>query len=490
MTAGHFNERAPDDAEHLLHEEVNRLPERFRKPVVLCYLEGLTSEQAASLLGWPVGTVRSRLARARDRLRGRLVRRGVALSAGLLGASIAHGGTPTPLPSHLVEATVSVAVRGGAVRDVVQELAREAIESSRSTVRRAVVLGLLACAVLLVLLTVRLWIVKRPNALQQASPRGAAALPWIELAAEPKHPIWSLALTADGQRLFSGQDESLRAWDLATRRVVYQVDRPCRVVRRVDLTPDGRIVVCAENACDRATADQFALTVRDGVSGRVRRILLGHDNAITCAAIAPDGPLVASVDGNDREIQLWNAASGLAAGALKGHERLVNMVVFARDGKTLASCGRDQKVRLWDVATRKQRLVLRGHRDSVESIAFSPDGRWLVSGSLDRTIRVWDTTSGSLQASLALTGVGLAVAFGPDGQTIAAISSEWGLAHQAPAPSDLVLWNLERPSETVTVTAGSSQIFSMVFTPDGRSLLTGCRDGSLRVWDVSAFPRP
>ncbi len=61
-----------------LHEEVERLPERYRVPIVLCDLEGRTHEQAARHLGCPVGTVKSRLARGRARLKDRLTRRGVA----------------------------------------------------------------------------------------------------------------------------------------------------------------------------------------------------------------------------------------------------------------------------------------------------------------------------------------------------------------------------------------------------------------------------
>src|SRR5271166_5435296 len=64
-----------------VHQEVERLSEKYRAPIVLCYLEGLTHDQAAARLGWPVGTVRSRLARARDALRTRLTRRGVTAPA-------------------------------------------------------------------------------------------------------------------------------------------------------------------------------------------------------------------------------------------------------------------------------------------------------------------------------------------------------------------------------------------------------------------------
>lgn len=64
-----------------VHQEVGRLSEKYRAPIILCYMEGLTHDQAAARLRWPVGTVRSRLARARDQLRGRLIRRGVTVPA-------------------------------------------------------------------------------------------------------------------------------------------------------------------------------------------------------------------------------------------------------------------------------------------------------------------------------------------------------------------------------------------------------------------------
>ncbi len=101
------------DAAPAIHDEVGRLPEKYRAAVVLCYFEGLTHEQAAGQLGWPVGTVRSRLAGARDRLRSRLTRRGLAPSAGFLAASAAAEGMSAIVPSALAAATVGIAMRAG-----------------------------------------------------------------------------------------------------------------------------------------------------------------------------------------------------------------------------------------------------------------------------------------------------------------------------------------------------------------------------------------
>jgi RNA polymerase sigma factor (sigma-70 family) len=105
------SEADPEDLRSVLDAEVGRLPEKYRAPIVLCYLEGLTHEQAAERLGWPVGTVRGRLARARDVLRARLTRRSLALPVGLLAAGLSPRAVSAAVPATLVEATVQAAIR-------------------------------------------------------------------------------------------------------------------------------------------------------------------------------------------------------------------------------------------------------------------------------------------------------------------------------------------------------------------------------------------
>ncbi len=87
------------DLRPILDEEINRLPTKYRLPVVLCYLQGMSNEEAARQLGCAKGTIFSRLSRARDLLRRRLIRRGLEVSAGALATSLAENVSLRAAPS-------------------------------------------------------------------------------------------------------------------------------------------------------------------------------------------------------------------------------------------------------------------------------------------------------------------------------------------------------------------------------------------------------
>ena len=103
---GHDLER--DELYAIIHEELGRLPEKYRAPLVLCYIEELSHEAVARQLGWPLGTVRGRVARGRDLLGTRLLRRGVAPAAVLLALSLLSK-TSAAVSVRLIEATARAA---------------------------------------------------------------------------------------------------------------------------------------------------------------------------------------------------------------------------------------------------------------------------------------------------------------------------------------------------------------------------------------------
>jgi RNA polymerase sigma factor (sigma-70 family) len=105
------------DLQPVLDEELSRLPEKYRSLIILCYLEGKTNEQAARLVGCPAGTVKGRLSRAREILRGRLTRRGITLSAGAIGTVLAEQATaavPTPLATLTLNTILAAAGKASA----------------------------------------------------------------------------------------------------------------------------------------------------------------------------------------------------------------------------------------------------------------------------------------------------------------------------------------------------------------------------------------
>jgi RNA polymerase sigma factor (sigma-70 family) len=100
---------ADDDVQELLRHEVERLPERYRVPLQLCYWQGQSREEMAATLGWTTGMVKGQLERAKKRLKARLARRGVQLQLPI-GLGLAALGAVTLLPAVVSAATTASSV--------------------------------------------------------------------------------------------------------------------------------------------------------------------------------------------------------------------------------------------------------------------------------------------------------------------------------------------------------------------------------------------
>jgi RNA polymerase sigma factor (sigma-70 family) len=143
------------DLRPILDDELQRLPPRFRRPIVLFYLEGKTTEEVACTLGCPKGTVLSRLARGRERLRRRLTRRGLAISGGVLVTFLARSGVAEgTFPGTLLDWSIRIQAASAAARategissqakQVTQQVLNDMFRRKLQMIGGIVLVGLLA----------------------------------------------------------------------------------------------------------------------------------------------------------------------------------------------------------------------------------------------------------------------------------------------------------------------------------------------------------
>ncbi|OAI39891.1 hypothetical protein AYO40_05310 [Planctomycetaceae bacterium SCGC AG-212-D15] len=136
------------ELQRALDEELSRLPERFRLPVLLCCLQDQTTDEAAQQLGWSFATVKGRLQRGRKMLQQRLKKRGIALSASVL-ATVRAEGTVGAAPINLVTSTVQAALHG-TMTPTVAALVKGASRAMLWTKIKLAVAVVVACAVVAV----------------------------------------------------------------------------------------------------------------------------------------------------------------------------------------------------------------------------------------------------------------------------------------------------------------------------------------------------
>jgi RNA polymerase sigma factor (sigma-70 family) len=141
-----------EDIRPILDEELHRLPEKYRAPLVLCYLEGKTHVEAARTLGWPSGSMTKRLQRAREMLRVRLSRRGLALSGGLLATMLAESARAA-VPAALVQSSVRAALLSATGQALAGTVSAEAASLAEGVFETMLLTKVKVWMVLLVTLT-------------------------------------------------------------------------------------------------------------------------------------------------------------------------------------------------------------------------------------------------------------------------------------------------------------------------------------------------
>jgi RNA polymerase sigma factor (sigma-70 family) len=450
----------PDAAEELtwrelrtlLDDELARLPEKHRLPLLLCYLGGQTQDEAARQLGWGRGTLKRRLERGRELLRHRLARRGVTLSAALCATMLAE--QSSAVPPALAAATARVVAGGAAAAGHLLALAEGALTTA-GLFRLKIVTALLLAAGL--------------------TAAGAGMLAH-QTPAAPSSETQSKTATKPASNPPEGRIETLPRTDRygdslpagALARMGSTRFRHGSWAYRVVFARDGKTLISA--GADRA------IRFWEVSTGKQVRQLTGHAGAINSLALSPDGQVLAAAS-TDETIRLWDAAGGKEIRRIPAAAGRIAALAFSPDGKTLASGSSDKGIGLWDPATGRLVRAWAGHNGEVSSLVFSADGKTLASGGWDGTAALWQTATAEELRRFRVEKIqsGLAVALSPDGKVLAAGGLNSPKLH---------LWDTGTGKE-VRQLEGKWGFLSMIFSSDGKTLLTGGQDGSLRLWDVA-----
>jgi RNA polymerase sigma factor (sigma-70 family) len=448
------------ELQRILAEEVERLPEKYRSPFILCCLEGRSREEAAHQLAWNLGTLSNRLALARERLAQRLARRGVLFSAALtaidLGAACAAA-----VPDALVTSIGSTGHINASTRAVAWA------DAAGRTVMRKAAAGLIV-----------LGLVLGGGLAATSSSDPTPPPPKPPAQAEPAAK--QIAVDAQGDPLPDG----------ALRRFGSLRYRHSGINSAV-LSPDGKTIAVTSEAAliffDVETGRQLHVIRESGIRN-------GFSPFASTLAFAPDGKTVASAVGAGG-VRIWDVKTGkeirrLGSDGLEDtsqpihvlpehHPGVSSTLHFCAAGKEIVqSYERHGKVHFQSAQTGKA-----GGEMAIPGMIWgvTPDGKELLIGDeKSGQVSLINFADGAERKSFRVEGELLALALGADGKTVVAANKAsvvW--LWDAASGKELAKWNVAWEGNN-----RRAELTAPAVTGGGKMILAGTTNGPIRRWDV------
>ena len=275
-------------------------------------------------------------------------------------------------------------------------------------------------------------------------------------------------------------------------------------VRALAISPDGQSAI---SGSFDSTAIRWSLT-----RNAAEQVLRFHADAVNAVALL--GERRAATAGADGRIAIWTLGKTEPDLVLEGHTAPIVALAVSPDGTTLASASWDRTVRLWPIAGGAPR-VLDAHSQNVNGVAFTVDGKAVVSVSYDLSVRIWPMSGAEAPAVISMPTPLNAVAAGADGEIavggadgkvyfLTASGARSGEVAAGPRPVISIAMSpdgalvaaagiggtvavIDRKARTLerTLVGPGLPVWSVVFLPDSRTLLTGGADNIIRRWNAS-----
>lgn len=485
-----------------LDEELARLPDTLRAPILLCYFAGMTQDEAAVELGWNTRTVKARVARARELLRARLSRRGIELpailSVPLLAAELASG-APARVHAGLTSAVANL-VQGQSPGPDVSPAAVALAKTENpamSFVRVALLLSsamsLLAAGAL-----VGQQISPKPDTAHAALPAADPPAPAAE--PDPALPAGAVRLgttafrpeagwhkkaffTSNGKTLVAPQPgRVVELWDAETGKRTHEIPISKAGFHTSDYHAKSNLLaligsVWSDNPVEETKSMVWFV---DTATRKVTRTIpiTDFDHSVHYELrFTPDGNRL--IIGFDHEIRVWDVKSGEELLRQK-HKELMNALAISPDGKSIIFGRYDLFLWKWESGEEPKKLVSLGGFGT-ELATFGGDGKTLLVATHGSRVATFDTDTGRQTGAFTLGSTAKKWSLSPDGKTIAIAfhdsSSATDVAHT------VLLWDVAAGKELARLPVGRATATYPSWSPDG-SRLVASTDSRFWVWDV------